>query len=63
MTAALTPDELAALDAYCRRALHDPDAAPAGAEERAAVARYEALLAAAARGVWHRHRRRGPRAP
>ena len=42
--AALTPDELAALDAYCARALDDPDAEPAGPEEIAAAERYEAIL-------------------
>ena len=53
----LTPDELRALDAYCRRALDDPDAAPGSPQECAAVERYEGLLAAAAVGVWRRERR------
>ena len=39
----LTPEELTALDAYCRRALGDPDAEPRD-DEAAAVARYEVLL-------------------
>ncbi len=38
----LSPDELAALDAYCARALDDPDAEPSD-DERPAVSRYEAL--------------------
>ena len=42
---ALSPADLAALDAFCRRALDDPDAQPADGDEAAAVARYEALLA------------------
>jgi hypothetical protein len=55
--AALSPAELAALDAYCARALDDPDAEPAGPEEIAAAARYERLLHAAAARVWKRERR------
>ena len=54
----LSPDDLAALDAYCRRALHDPEVEPAGEEEIAAVARYERVLHEAAVGVWKRERRR-----
>ena len=55
--AELTPDELAALDRWCARALDDPEAEPAGPEEIAAVARYERVLARLARGVWRRERR------
>ncbi len=40
----LTPADLAALDAFCRRALDDPDAEPQAGDEAAAVATYEALL-------------------
>ncbi len=40
----LSPADLAALDAYCARALDDPDAEPQAGDEAAAVARYEALL-------------------
>ena len=39
----LSPADLAALDRWCARALHDPDAKPTG-DEAAAVARYERLL-------------------
>jgi hypothetical protein len=39
----LTPAELAALDAWCARAMADPDAEPSD-DERPAVARYERLL-------------------
>ena len=48
---ALKPAELAALDAYCARALDDPDA-ELQAHDEAAVARYEALLAERARDWW-----------
>ena len=47
----LTADELAALDAYCARALDDPEASPIGDEEIAAVAKYERVLASQAQGV------------
>ena len=55
--AELTAAELAALDAYCARALDDPDAEPIGDEEAAAVARYERTLAKLATGAWRRERR------
>jgi hypothetical protein len=60
--AALAPADLAALDRYCARALDDPDAEPDGEAERAAVARYEALLADRARDWWRAPAppRRGP---
>ena len=45
----LTPDALRHLDAYCRRAIDDPDATPEAGDEAAAVGRYYALLAARAR--------------
>ncbi len=41
----LTDDELAALERFCVRAQDDPEAEPADDEERAAVARYEGLVA------------------
>ena len=47
----LSPDELASLDAYCERAMADPDAEPRDGAEAAAVARYEALLAERARAL------------
>ena len=50
--AALTPEELRHLDAYCGRALDNPDAQPRDGDEAAAVARYEALLAQRARDWW-----------
>ncbi len=53
----LSPDDLAALDAWCARAMADPDAEPVGPEEVAAVARYERTLARLAVGVWRRERR------
>ena len=43
----LSPADLAALDAFCRRALEDPDAEPLAGDEAVAVARYEALLTSA----------------
>ena len=49
--AELAAEELAVLDAYCRRALHDPDTEPLGDEESAAVARYEQVLLAAGAAV------------
>jgi len=48
---ALSPADLAALDAYCARALDNPDAQPRDGAEAAAVARYEALLAERARAL------------
>jgi hypothetical protein len=47
----LSPADLAALDAWCARALDDPDAEPRDGDEAAAVARYEALLAEQTRGL------------
>ena len=41
----LSPEDLAAVDRWCARALDDPDAKPETEAEAAAVARYEALLA------------------
>ena len=49
---ALTPADLRHLDAYCARALDNPDAQPRAGDEAAAVARYEALLAERARDWW-----------
>ena len=49
--AALSPADLAALDAYCARAMADPDAEPRDGDEAAAVARYHALLAERARAL------------
>ena len=49
--AALSPADLAALDAYCARSLDDPDAEPQADDEAAAVARYDALLAERARAI------------
>ena len=62
--AELTAAELAALDAYCRRALDDPEAEPIGDEEVAAVARYEAVLRALGATVysWASGERRRTRA-
>ena len=51
--AALSPADLAALDAYCARAMADPDAEPRDGDE-AAAARYEALLAERARDWWRK---------
>ena len=45
--AELTPDELAALDRWCARALDDPEAEPIGPEEIAAAERYYQVLLAA----------------
>jgi hypothetical protein len=53
----LSPDELATLDAYCARALDDPEVGPIGDEEIAAVAAYHRTLARLAVGVWRRERR------
>ena len=47
----LSPDDLAALDRWCARALDDPEAEPRGGDEAAAVARYEALLTERARAL------------
>ena len=49
--AELAPDELAALDRWCARALDDPDAEPRAGDEAAVVARYEALLVAGRRAL------------
>ncbi len=49
---ALTPAELRALDAYCRRGMSNPDAEPQDGDEVAAVERYHALLAERAHGWW-----------
>ena len=48
----LAPADLAALDRWCARALHDPDAEPRDGDEAAAVSRYYALLAERARDWW-----------
>ena len=45
----LSPADLAALAAWCARAMADPDAEPWDGDEAAAVACYEALLAERAR--------------
>jgi hypothetical protein len=49
--AELTAAELAVLNAYCARALDDPEAEPIGEEEIAAVARYERVLASSGADV------------
>ena len=48
----LSPEDLAAFDRRCARALDDPDAEPRAGDEAAAVARYEALLAERAGDWW-----------
>ena len=48
----LSPADLAALDAWCARAMADPDAEPRDGDEAAAVSRYEALIAERAREWW-----------
>ena len=59
---ALTPAELAALDAWCARAMADPDAEPQDGDEAAAVERYHALLAERARALLqHGRTRQEPR--
>jgi hypothetical protein len=63
--ATLAPAELAILDRYCERALDDPGAEPADAEERAAWASAERLVGRAAARMWRARRghRRGHRPP
>ena len=57
----LSPADVRALDAYCRRAMADPDAEPrAGVGEIAGVARYEQLLLASG-ARFYAGRRRGCR--
>ena len=60
---ALTPAELASLDAWCARAMAHPDAEPRDGDEAAVVERYEAVLARPAVGVWGRARGRKYRRP